>query len=154
MNDVSGPAPGKDETLPAASNRQERQDRVPYPGEPTSAWREVRPMWISPISLTLILAAAIFTAEALVMLLLPQLPPLPELAEAGVDAGLLVALLAPSLYFLLLRPMRRQIEGRESAARALEQSKAQLEQRVQERTAALAEAGQDVKDSLLALAKT
>jgi diguanylate cyclase (GGDEF)-like protein len=111
-------------------------------------------MWISPISLTLILAATIFTAEALLMLLLPQLPPLPELAEAGVDAGLLVALLAPSLYFLLLRPMRRQIEGRESAARALEQSKAQLEQRVQERTAALAEAGQDVKDSLLALGKT
>src|ERR1019366_2574692 len=94
------------------------------------------------------------TAEAFVMLLLPQLPPLPALAEAGVDAGLLVILIAPSLYFLLLRPMRRQIEERESAARALEHSKALLEQRVQERTAALAEAGQDVKDSLLALGKT
>jgi diguanylate cyclase (GGDEF)-like protein len=111
-------------------------------------------VWISPTRVILILAATIFMAEVFVMLLLPRLPPLPALAEAGADAGVLVMLITPSLYFLLLRPMWRQIAERESAVRALEHSNAHLEQRVQERTAALAEAGQDVRDSLLALGKT
>jgi len=87
----------------------------------------------SPQRLLLKLVAAIFLAEAFVMLLLQLAPPLAKSAAALLDATLLSALIVPALYTLLFRPMRRDAE-------ALRRGRDELEARVEERTRELAEA--------------
>lgn len=103
--------------------------------------------------LAFILAATIFAGETAVMILLANLPKQPLFQEALVDGILLLLLTFPALYGLMFRPMKRQMSERQEAARVLEQTKSQLEDRVRERTAELAEAIQEVSRSLQALEK-
>lgn len=67
----------------------------------------------SPLLIFLLIALIVFTAEAVVMLLLHALPQLPLLHEAIADALLLILLISPAMYFLLFRPMVAHIRARE-----------------------------------------
>ncbi len=58
---------------------------------------------ISPFRIVLIIGAAIFAAEFLVMVILGAVGPLSFVAEAVTDASLLTILLSPIFYFLLIR---------------------------------------------------
>ncbi|MEH6625695.1 MAG: ATP-binding protein [Motiliproteus sp.] len=61
------------------------------------------------------IALSVFIAEMLVMLILSQLEDLSTLTESIVDASLLTVLLAPALYFLVYRPLKREIKERRRA---------------------------------------
>jgi signal transduction histidine kinase len=63
----------------------------------------------TPVLLVILIACAIFITEALVMFLLSILPPHAAWIQAFIDALLLIFLLTPPLYFLMYRPMSRQI---------------------------------------------
>jgi len=65
----------------------------------------------TPVLLVILVTCMIFITEALVMFLLTILPPFGPRIQAFVDALLLILLLTPPLYFLMYRPMNRQIEG-------------------------------------------
>lgn len=56
-----------------------------------------------------VLTASVFLVEALVMLLLHVLPPLPHIASVLIDAALLSALLFPVFYLLVFRPLLQNI---------------------------------------------
>ncbi len=77
----------------------------------------------SPVLFLFIVAATVFIAEALVMLLLNALPPLSDFIGAIVDASLLVILISPALYFFLLRPMNRQLHAIQQAEVTLKKNK-------------------------------
>lgn len=94
----------------------------------------------SPAWLFGLLVTSIFTLEVLVMGLLSI-----GLPVALLDASLLVLLLFPLLYFSFLRPLVQHIHLREQAERALHEANARLEQRVQERTAALVSANEQLR---------
>lgn len=96
----------------------------------------------SPIRLLVVLAAAIFAGEVLVMLLFLLLPDLTGWRAAFVDATLLVILLFPALYRLAFLPLIRLLKEREKAERLIEQSRDELQKHVQEQTADLARANQ------------
>jgi PAS domain S-box-containing protein len=59
--------------------------------------------------LLVLLTVAAFLEELLVLFLLDNLPPMPKAAEFLLDALLLTALLFPVFYFLVYRPMSRNI---------------------------------------------
>ncbi len=67
----------------------------------------------SPALIFLIVALSVFVSEASVMLLLYYLPRLSVITEAIFDASLVVALISPTLYFFLFRPMVIHISERE-----------------------------------------
>ena len=92
----------------------------------------------SPKRLVLVVAASIFVAEGLIMLLMASLAPLSGSIEALLDSSLLVLVVTPILYFAQLRPLRRQAAERDAAFRALREAQVDLELRIAERTAELA----------------
>jgi len=59
--------------------------------------------------LLVILTVAVFLDELLVLFLLDMLPPMPKLADYLLDATLMAALIFPVFYFLVYRPMSRNI---------------------------------------------
>ncbi|TXT24354.1 MAG: PAS/PAC sensor protein [Gallionellaceae bacterium] len=59
--------------------------------------------------LLVVLTGSVFLTEVLVMLLLTALPSLPRLTSVLLDATLLSALLFPVFYFLVFRPLLRNI---------------------------------------------
>lgn len=69
----------------------------------------------SPARLFFILGAAIFAAEALVMLGLHLWLPVVVWVEMLLDSTLLVLLLFPVLYFFMFRPLTREIAERGGA---------------------------------------
>lgn len=108
--------------------------------------RSSAPRLASSLRLLVIIALAAFTAEALIMLTLRSLvPPLGIGAEAVLDSALLVALLLPALYFFMVRPLELEIAIRQKSEAALQEARAELEGRVQERTAELAQANQTLQ---------
>ena len=74
---------------------------------------------VAPGRLVATVALAVFVAEVGLMGLLAVLPPTSTFTTALIDATLLIALAAPSLYFLVFRPLVRLAEERERAARRL-----------------------------------
>ncbi|HUW75894.1 MAG TPA: PAS domain S-box protein [Gallionella sp.] len=59
--------------------------------------------------LLVMLTVTAFLEELLVLFFLDKLPPLPKIAEFVLDATLLAVLIFPVLYFLVYRPMSRNI---------------------------------------------
>ncbi|MBI5085335.1 MAG: diguanylate cyclase [Acidobacteria bacterium] len=112
------------------------------------------PMVSSPLSLATVLAATVFAAEIVVMLVVALLPPMPSPVAAVVDAALLVILLTPALLVFFVTPLRRQMRQSHIVARQLDQARRGLEIRVAERTAALESAGLEAANSLHALERT
>jgi PAS domain S-box-containing protein len=69
--------------------------------------------------LLVVLTGSVFTTEVAVMFLLGALPPMPKLASVLLDAALLSALLFPVFYFLVFRPLLRNITERRQAEEEL-----------------------------------
>ena len=90
----------------------------------------------SPARTSLIIAAALAFFEAVNMKLIGTME-LSMLAETGVDVGLLILEMIPTLYFLVYRPLAIHIKHRKLAEVELTKSQAELEQRVLKRTAEL-----------------
>ncbi len=81
----------------------------------------------SPVRFLVIVSASVFLTEACVMALLFVLPPMHALAAALLDSLLLVILLvAPALYFFVLRRVRTNIAGRMQAESGLAQRNREL----------------------------
>src|SRR3972149_10165559 len=93
----------------------------------------------SPMRLALILLLSIFTVEFGIMAILLALPPLALSGpvEAVIDASGLSALLFPVLFFVVFRPLARNIKELEQADTALRAMHDQLELRARERTVEL-----------------
>ena len=104
----------------------------------------------SPMRLALILLLSIFTVEFGIMAILLALPPLALSGpvEAVIDASVLSALLFPVLFFVVFRPLARNIKELEQADTALRAMHDQLELRVRERTVELEQRNRQI--SLLA----
>lgn len=72
-------------------------------------------VFTNPVRLFIIIIAAIFIAEGVVMLTLSLLPPLSLYTEAVVDSLLLIIISFPMLYLLLLKPFKAYVEERKKA---------------------------------------
>ena len=80
----------------------------------------------SPALILLVIAASVFSAEALVMLLLHYFPPLSFPEEAIADSALLVVFISPVLYLFLFRPMVAQLHQRAQTMKTLQDSLGEL----------------------------
>lgn len=90
-------------------------------------------------------AAAIFTAEAFIMLILEALGGgLPLLARVLLDSTLLLVCLLPTLYFLIFKEMHEQIRLRRQAEVAQAAWSQSLELQIVERTESLRRANEDL----------
>jgi diguanylate cyclase (GGDEF)-like protein len=81
--------------------------------------RPAKPLYLSPVRIIVLTAAAVFGAEMMVMFLLALFPEPPVLAEAALDAALLTMLLTPVFYFLLYRPLQNHLADRQQAELAI-----------------------------------
>ena len=70
----------------------------------------------NPRCLLTITVVAIFTAEALVMLVLPTLNSLSVYMKAIIDSSLLVVIVFPAMYFFVLKPMQANSAAIQQAA--------------------------------------
>jgi two-component system, cell cycle sensor histidine kinase and response regulator CckA len=103
---------------------------------------------LSPVRLLIIITAALFCAEAVIMLVLPILPPLTLFQLALLDAILLTVIIFPVLHIFLVRPIRFHIHQRELFEKALHRSNLELEERVRMRTAELEEANAHLQEEI------
>ncbi len=88
----------------------------------------------SAACLVFLIALCIFTAEALVMLLMLFIPLHYPVLLALIDATMLVIILSPVLYFCLFRPLIKIIQQRKQAEAELRNYRNSLEELVNERT--------------------
>ena len=85
------------------------------PPTPPTATRLTSPkFWLYPAAVWLAVLAIIFATEYVVMLALPRLlpPKAPKLLEPFVDAVILIAVLAPVIWWTVVRPLREVIRLR------------------------------------------
>jgi two-component system sensor histidine kinase UhpB len=68
--------------------------------------------YLSPLYLLLITTIAIFSVESIVMLFLSVFPPISPVGVALLDSSLLIMIIAPVLYFSLLRPLKNHVAER------------------------------------------
>lgn len=76
----------------------------------------------SAVWLLVVLAVSVFIIEIMVMVLLPSLPPMSDMAKMMVDAAMLSLFLFPIFYFLVFRPLIVNITERRMAEEALRES--------------------------------
>ena len=94
-----------------------RSDQRPLsPGQP-----------YSPVRIFLTVAAAVFIGEAIVMVVLALVPPIPTLVEVFLDPMLLVVLISPVFYFYLFRPLTRHITELSIIEKRLRRNKNRLQ---------------------------
>lgn len=105
----------KNQKDPKQSNSSASKDNIPG-------------IFIKPKYLLLITVLVIFISEVLIMLVLANLPSLASHEEMFLDAILLSAITFPSLYFLVLQPLRLHISRRRQA----EQQKDDLIERLKQ----------------------
>lgn len=86
-----------------------------------------------PVRLLIILGLSIFISEFIVMTAIYLLPPFPSrLAEAIFDAGVLIIMLSPMLYFFIFKPMLSQVRERRNAEEEVVKLNNELERRISE----------------------
>lgn len=74
------------------------------------AENEEVPLYQSPVRLLVLLAVSIFFGETCVMLLLHLFPAPHPITEALLDAGMLLIVVSPTLYFFMFRPFMNQLQ--------------------------------------------
>jgi signal transduction histidine kinase/GAF domain-containing protein len=99
----------------------------------------------SPLGLVFSIALSIFVYEVILILLFLFFPSLSGWLKTLMDPTLLVVFLSPTLYFFLFRPMTRHMRERERAEERLKDAQEELEIRVRERTAELAEKNEELR---------
>ncbi len=118
----------------------------PLPGTPDSTpsvWR-----------VTLTIVSIGMGGLAVMFTLLAQIPSHSVMMQAVVGSLFMLGLMTPTIYLILLRPMRRELRNRAETTRVLREIRAGLEDRVRERTAELEQANLQVQQSLLALERS
>jgi diguanylate cyclase (GGDEF)-like protein len=108
----------------------------------------------SPWRITASIVAVGMPAMSVMFWLLAAFPIASPVLEGVIGTSFMVALMVPTIYVILLRPMRREILRQTEAAQALREVQAGLEERVRERTADIEEANHKVQQSLQALEQT
>jgi PAS domain S-box-containing protein len=83
---------------------------------------------LSYLRLFFLLVVSIFLAEVVAMTFIYVLPPIPYHYSTLIDAGVMVILIFPALYFLSFRPLIRHIERRQEAEAAVRQLSRIVEQ--------------------------
>lgn len=99
----------------------------------------------SPVNALVILTAAIFFSELLMMIVLDKMPPMPSLVEAVVDSFFLLLITIPFLYHFLFLPLVRNIALLKDAERRLWEANVHLEDKVEERITELRKANVDLE---------
>lgn len=93
-------------------------------------------------------AVCIFVDEAAIMGLLRAFPSAPQALLPLLDPTILLLTLSPLLYFLLFRPMQRNLDRTLRAEGALRRASEALERRVQERTSELESANARLREEI------
>ncbi len=84
-------------------------------------------MFIRPISLLLIIVASIFASSTLVNLILSVFSPLSlDVEQSLMDAGLMVIILFPVMYYLVYEPLTSSIKDLNRSEEALQESEAKV----------------------------
>lgn len=102
-------------------------------------------LYESPVRVVVVLASAIFVAEALVMLVFRSMPGVPWFIDLLADSSILLLLLTPIFRIYIYKPMKAQIEKRKAAEACLKEYQAGLESIIEDRTAKLVEALQGLE---------
>lgn len=95
-----------------------------------------------PFQLMTGLVLSAFVIEAIIMVFLSYLPPLPTGLALLIDASLLSCLLFPLLYWLSFRPLIRQVNERQQIAKELERLNNDLDNQVNTKTSQLLKANE------------
>jgi signal transduction histidine kinase len=95
-----------------------------------------------------IITLSIFVYEAILMILFSFSPSLSMWHKALLDPVLLVALLFPTLYFFLYRPLTQNIAERQQAEEKLRKANEDLDRRVHKRTAELAKTNEKLRQEI------
>lgn len=88
----------------------------------------------APLRLVIAIAAIVFAVEVSEPMFFPLLPPMSRKLETLIDALVMTTVLAPLLYFLIVRRMVDQIARREAAEDELQRVNTELEGLLSERT--------------------
>jgi GAF domain-containing protein len=107
-----------------------RSDRPLPEGQAASVVVSAQP----PSRLVLSIAAVVFVAEFLIMIVFLLLPPFSPLAEALIDSIALVFLLSPALYWFVFRPLLIQIAERKRIEAELKTLHQSMDQKMSART--------------------
>ena len=108
-----------------------------------------QPMLFTPRRLLFTLAACVFSAEFMVMVLLHYLPPLSPIMEFLLDAFLLTITLFPILVFLLFLPLKQLLNHHLQNEKYLLDYKEHLESEVAARTLELNATVQQLQDEII-----
>lgn len=98
---------------------------------------DIKKMHISPSWHFGVVAVSIFVVETLVMVILANLPTIPEIATYFLDSLMLLIFMAPLLYYFVSRPLVLTISEYRTIEQKLINYKDNLEILVEERTTAL-----------------
>lgn len=107
----------------------------------------------SPWRITLTIVAVELSGLLGMFVLLETLSYSP-LIEAAIGSLFMMGLMTPTIYLILLKPLRQELRSQAVTTRILREVQAGLESRVQERTAELEQSNLQVQQSLLALERT
>ena len=107
--------------------------RAPVSRESSQPTR-VSDRYSTPLKLVITIAVIVFAVEVIEPVFFPLLPPMSRRLETLIDGLVMTSVLAPLLYFLIVRRMVDQIARREAAEDELQRVNTELEGLVGERT--------------------
>ena len=102
----------------------------------------------SPSRLLIITIITIFMAEVVAMIAVYFIEPLPYSVTTFIDAGIMIILIFPVLYYFSFRPLLRQMKKSWQAEDLLHKAYDELELRVQERTEELRIANSELEQEI------